>query len=416
MVPGPAVCRFDGLAGRGGRRLGRLALDLQAGDQDRQGRLDKAEQAPVGGLESLGHRLRRVRFHLQQGVGAIIFEEDPCADLAGRRPLGFQIRPHLVGEIVGQAVDPVHAVGVQAMVEPGLAQGAHPGLADAPGGQQAGVAGAEHLGHAEGLGHPAGDLAGRAAKGHQGVAPGIKAALGGDAPHRLGGLLNGHGDKAFGGRLRAGRAHGLGQGCDPSPSGAGVQGLVLAGAEHGGKGAGVQPAQNDLRVRDGGRTAPAIGGGTGIGAGAARADPGAQAVEGQDRAAARGHGLHVQHRAAQAHASHLGRVAPLQGAGIAADIGGGAAHVEAERGLGARGLSGARHPDHAAGRPGDHGVAAAKGFSADQAAGRGHEIERGAVHRRGHAAGIGLQGRGQIGVGHGGLCARQKARQGGDLM
>jgi hypothetical protein len=80
------------------------------------------------------------------------------------------------------------------------------------------------------------------------------------------------------------------------------------------------------------------------------------------------------------------------------------------------GLGGAGDADHAAGRAGDHGVAAAEGLGADQAAGRGHEVERRALDRGGHPLHVGLQDGRQIGVGDGGLGARDEAGQGRDLV
>ena len=194
-----------------------------------------------------------------------------------------------------------------------------------------------------------------------------------------------------------------------------VQRGVAARAEDRGEEPRVQAAQHQVGVGDRRGAAPSVAGRAGVGAGAGGAGAGAHAVEAEDRAAAGRHGLHVEHRRAQLGSGHTGGVAPLQRAGVAAYISRGAAHVEAEHRRCPDLVGGAGHADHPAGRAGDHRVAAAERLGPHQAAGRGHEVERRAGDRVGHAPDVGLQHWRQIGVGHSGLGAGDEAGEGGDL-
>ena len=106
-----------------------------------------------------------------------------------------------------------------------------------------------------------------------------------------------------------------------------------------------------------------------------RADAQTHAVEEADRAAAGGHRVDLQHRRGEAHAGDDGVVGALERAGIVRDVGRGAAHVEAERMGEAGAARGRRHADDAAGRAGEHGVAAAEGVGVGEAAVGLHEEE-----------------------------------------
>lgn len=77
-----------------------------------------------------------------------------------------------------------------------------------------------------------------------------------------------------------------------------VEGLVAAGAEHGGEMLGLDAAEHDIGVGDGQRAAAPVAGGPGDGAGGVGADAVALAVEVEDGAAAGGDGVDV-HRGAR---------------------------------------------------------------------------------------------------------------------
>ena len=298
---------------------------------------------------------------------------------------------------------------VQRPIDPGLTRGPQAGVADPPGGEDAGVGRAENLLDAEGVGHLAGDLPGRAPERHHGMVPRVEAALSGDRGDGGGDLLHGDGEETLGGGFRVGDAHGLGQFGEPGAGGKDVERLVAGRAEHSGKVRRIDPAQYDVGVGDGGWAAQTIGGGTGFGPGAFRPDPGAQPVEAEDGAPAGGHGLHVQHRRPDAHARHGRRGFALQGPGEAADVGGRAAHVEAEDGAGAGFRGHPRHPDRAPGGAGQDGVPALERSRSREAARGGHEVERRAAGLGREAVDVGLESRRQIGVGDGGLSPGQEA-------
>ena len=107
--------------------------------------------------------------------------------------------------------------------------------------------------------------------------------------------------------------------------------------------AGVEPPQHEVRVGDRRPVAAApVAGRPGIGSGARRPDPERTArVEPGDAAATRSHGVDVELRQAQRQAADtpLG-AAPGDAVADQADVGGGAAHVEADRVGDARGHHG----------------------------------------------------------------------------
>ena len=134
-------------------------------------------------------------------------------------------------------------------------------------------------------------------------------------------LLDGDGQKAFRGRFGARGAHGRRQLGQPRAGVLDVKGRAPVRAEHRRKCRRIDAAQDQIGVGDRGRTAPTVGGRSGIGAGAGRTYPGAQAVEGQDRAAAGGDGLDVEHGRAHRRAGDRGAGPALQGAGETAHVG-----------------------------------------------------------------------------------------------
>ena len=179
-------------------------------------------------------------------------------------------------------------------------------------------------------------------------------------------------------------------------------------------------AEQRIAVSDGGRTAFAVTGGPRIGAGGVGADTHARAVEMQDRAAAGGNGVDGQHRCADAHAGDLGVEAAFQRRQVAAgkmrDVGGGAAHVEADDAFAARGERGARGADDAAGGAGEYAVASAETRGVGQSAAGLHEQQAHARQFGAHLLDITAQHRRQVGIGHRGVAARDQFHQRADLV
>ena len=132
-----------------------------------------------------------------------------------------------------------------------------------------------------------------------------------------------------------------------------------------------------IGVGDGEGTAAPIAGRPRQGARRVRPHAEARPVEMQDRAAAGRHGVDQHHRRAHPHARHHALEAPLVSAVEMADIGRGAAHVEADHAAEAcepRGLHGA---DHAARRAGQDGVLALEQMRRSESARGLHEQEFG---------------------------------------
>ena len=163
-----------------------------------------------------------------------------------------------------------------------------------------------------------------------------------------------------------------------------VERLVAVGAEDRGEMGGLDPAEDHVGVGDGQRAAAAVAGRARVRSRRVRPDAVAGAVEVQDRAAARGDGVDVQHRRAQPDAGDLGGEDALVLAREVRDVGGGAAHVEADDAVEAGQLRHPRHADDAAGRPGEDGVLAAElsGFGEAAVGLHEHQPHAAAVRRR----------------------------------
>src|SRR3546814_136489 len=111
-----------------------------------------------------------------------------------------------------------------------------------------------------------------------------------------------------------------------------------------------------------------------------RSAPGSEAAEGEpravpaaERAAARGDGVDAQHRRADARARDDRLVVALEAAGIMADVGRGAAHVEADQARLAQGCGAADHADDAPRGAGEDRIAAVEGGGGGEAARAFHE-------------------------------------------
>ncbi len=155
--------------------------------------------------------------------------------------------------------------------------------------------------------------------------------------------------RRFARQLREGRAHGIG-----------VERLIVPGPKIAGKYAAIELADHDVGVGHGQRAAAAVALGPRVGAGALRPDAKARAVVGEDRAAARRHRMHAQHRHREAHARDLRLEGALVVAGKVRDVRRRAAHVEADDAVEAGALRRLGHADHAAGGAGEDRVAAAE--------------------------------------------------------
>ena len=178
----------------------------------------------------------------------------------------------------------------------------------------------------------------------------------------------------------------------------------------------VKRADHDVAVGDGQRPAAPVAGRAGIGSGGLRPDPEARAVERADRAAAGRDGVDIEHRRPQPHPGDLGLEAALEGAGIMGNVGGSAAHVEADHPLEAGHGGGAHRPDHAARRPRKHGVFALEGFGVGQAAVGLHEHQLDPRQLMLDPLDVAPEPRSQISVDHRGVAAPDQLHQRADLV
>ncbi len=265
-------------------------------------------------------------------------------------------------------------------------------------------------------------LAARPTETGQHIAGDVVTALDRDLPHGLGHVLHGDGHEAFRDRLGrygpSGRFQDLGrQGLEPGHDHVAVQRLVGVGTEHRREEVRRQLAQHDVAVGHRQRSAAPVAGRTGIGARRSRSHPEPRPVERTDRAAARRHGVDVHHRRAHPHARHHGLVGPLILAGEVADIGRGAAHVEADHPL-ETGLNGRpRHAHHPAGGPRQDRVLAPESVGVGQAAVGLHEQQpRLGPQGPSDLVDIAAQDRRQVGVDHRGVAPSDQLHQRADLV
>ena len=190
-----------------------------------------------------------------------------------------------------------------------------------------------------------------------------------------------------------------------------VRRLVGLRPEHLGKETRLQLADHQIGIGDGQRAALAIAGRARIGAGRFRPDPEAGAIEGQDRAAARGHGVDRHHRRPHAHARDLALEAALERAGIVGDVGRRAAHVEGDDLLEAGERADPHGADDAARRPRQDRVLAPEHLGVDQAAVALHEHQPHVADRARDLVDIAAEDRREIGVDHRGVAAADHLHQ-----
>ena len=157
----------------------------------------------------------------------------------------------------------------------------------------------------------------------------------------------------------------------------GVERLVLRWPEDLGEELRHELPDHHIGVGDGERSAAAIAGRPRIGAGGIRADAEARAVIKEDRSTARRDGMDQHHRRAHAHACDHALEGPLVHAVEMADIGRGAAHVEADDAGEAREPRRLHRADHAAGRARQNGVLALEQMRRGQPARGLHEEQFG---------------------------------------
>ncbi len=247
----------------------------------------------------------------------------------------------------------------------------------------------EHLRHAKRVGDRARVLPACAAEGGQHVAGDVVAALDGNPLDRVRHVR--HRNLQEAGRHLLAATPVADRRLDPPRQGGesftrdlGIERLVALLTEHPREVTGLDPAQHDVGIGDRQRAAAPVGRWAGIRPGGIGPHPVAAAVEVQHRPASGGHGMNAQHRRPNPHPGHFGLVLPLELTRIMGHVGRGAAHVETYDLAETSGVGGTRHPDDAAGRPGEDGVLAAEPARVGEAAVGLHEQQPDARQLAGH--------------------------------
>ncbi len=190
-----------------------------------------------------------------------------------------------------------------------LAHRSNLGEPHAVSGQYAGQWMQQHAPDAERVGDQAGVLSAGAAEAVERVFGHVVTALHRDLLDRVRHILDRNAKKsgrnAFGGRRRFPLAgDSSGQLIELRYHNIAIERFVPAVAKNSREIVGLNLAEHNVAVGNGQRTAAAVAGGPGIGAGRIGADAKSSAVELQHRASARSHGVDAQHRRPHAHAGH----------------------------------------------------------------------------------------------------------------
>jgi hypothetical protein len=201
-----------------------------------------------------------------------------------------------------------------------------------------------------------------------------------------------------------------------------VERFIAARPEHAREERRLDLAEREVGIGHRQRPAAAIARRPRVRAGALRADAKARAVEGEDRAAAGGDGVDRHHRRPHANAGDARLERALELASVVADVGRGAAHVEADDldrlavVAGDAELGRAHHADDAAGRAGQDRVLALERIRLREAARRLHEVELDAGHLGGDLVDVAAQDRRQVGVDDGRVAAADELHHRADAV
>ena len=416
-APRQRARRLHGVARLGRRVASHHGLDRHRFNDQALALHQEGEALAVASFEAGGdggeHLRRRRRVgtlqrptHHQRRIAALVAHMNPPVRRDGARTglLTGQFAPRGRSQRIELRNDLRQGVGRQLQFHRLLADHVLIGQAHAIGAQHAGQRVHEHTRHAQRIGHQAGVLAARAAEALQGIARHVVAARYRNFLDGIGHLLHRDLDETLGHLL--GRATGQrGQRGELFAHHLAVQRLVGAMAKDLGEIRRLDLADHDIGVSHGQRAPAPVTRRAGVGPGALRPHAKARTVKGQDRAAARGHGMDAHHRCAHAHAGHLGLELALELARVVRHVGGGAAHVETDHFFDAGQLRCPGHADDAARRAGQDGVLALESVRVGQPAGRLHEEQLDARHLRGHLLHIAAQDRRQVGIDHRGVAA-----------
>ncbi len=407
---------------RCGLDRGLACLDAQRFDHHLQRVGGEAEAAQVVGMEALAHGGECAGRYRERDVAVAGPQLEQVCDphRRGRRAVRAQLGARLRLERLAAAASRRQARRIERAAQAGAAHRQAVGHADAERRQHARQRMHQDTAHARGARHAAGMLAGGTAEAEQrevtGVAPlarrhladGIGHRLDPDFQERLGHGLGRAAARHLGADLRGERGEAL-------RHGRGVDARAAIAAEHRRQRVGAQPPEQYLGIGEGERATAAVAHRPGVGAGGGRPDREAAVAVAEDRAAAGGDAVHVEHRLRQAHAGDQMLEALRQLAVDERDVGRGAAHVKTDEARQVEPLAHPAHADQAPGRPRQHARHGVEAGRRGQAAVALHErqarrgVER--AHLGGECIDVVAQRQRQVGIEHGGIPARHVAHQ-----
>ena len=336
--------------------------------------------------------------HAQEG------EPPPDADLILRDPLVTQARGGL-GRQCGEAARNLGFDLLERTQDLLFGEALHDGVAQTEGAEQTGVGRNEDRLDRQTVRDATGMLRAGAAERDQGVGGGIIPAPQGDPADGVGHALVGDFQESLQQFVGAGTLTPCGlQGrleVGESPAGP-------VGADRHFETLRIEPSEQQVDIRERQGTARPVARRSGVGAGAARADPQPVAVEPADRAASGGDALDRQRRGDEVNIADLVLEEVFVVRVETGDVGAGAAHVEGDEPLEAGSTGGPCRADDSSRRSAQQAVLGVERARRDQTAGAGHHVQPSAADARLNRLEIIPHDRGQIGVDDGGLGARQK--------
>ncbi len=195
-----------------------------------------------------------------------------------------------------------------------------------------------------------------------------------------------------------------------------VERRVAARAEHVRKELRLDATEHHIGIRHRQWPAAPVAGRTRVGTGRIRPDAQARAIEVQDRAAPRRHGVDTHHRRPHAHAGNKSLELTLVLAGIVRNVGRRAAHVEADDVPEPSVFAGPGHADDAAGRARQDRVLTLETPGVSQAAVALHEEQARARHVFRHLLDVAAQDGRQVRIDDRGVAARHQLHQWAHLV
>ena len=355
------------------------------------------------------------------GAGVAHVDLTPDPDAVGLGALLDQRPRGLHGELVGDLLQLRQRRGLDRPLDGTLAQRALVREAHAVGREHSRVGVQEHRVHAQLVRDEASVLPARAAEAGESEVLRVVAPLDGDLLDRERHVGDGNAQAALGDRARVllgfarRRCHLAREHGEALAHRVRVERRVAAWAEQRREVRGLDLAHHDVRVRNRERPAAPVAGRPWVRPRAVgpHAEPGA--VEVEDGAAARGHGVDRHHRRPHPHPRDLGLEDALERAVVERDVRARAAHVEADDPVQPRASRGSHRADDAAGRPREDRVLAREAARLGEVAAALHEVEPYALQIARDLRHVAPQDGREVSVDDGRVRPRHEAQERADL-